>query len=100
MAGGSGTRGKAGEKRKRRRWAAVRAAIEPVIGHLKSDNCLGGNFYKVMEGGMFDELPTAAAFNFKKSPAKSLSLFFVFRQRRRFLSLYTGFWGILVTIRL
>ncbi|MBX7109032.1 MAG: hypothetical protein K1X61_10335 [Chitinophagales bacterium] len=52
-------------KTKRRRNGRI-AAIEPVIGHLKSDYRTGKNFLK---GVMHDEinvLPAAAAMNFKR----------------------------------
>ena len=43
-----------------------RAAIEPVIGHLKSDHRLGRNFYKGIFGDIINIMLAAAAFNFKR----------------------------------
>jgi len=43
-----------------------RAAIEPVIGHLKSDHRLNRNFLKGFSGDQINLLMAAAAFNFKK----------------------------------
>ena len=43
-----------------------RAAIEPVIGHLKSDHRLNRNFFKGFTGDQINLLMAAAAFNFKK----------------------------------
>jgi len=43
-----------------------RAAIEPVIGHLKTDYRLGRNFYKGIFGDNINIMLAAAAFNFKR----------------------------------
>ncbi|MDI9319920.1 MAG: transposase, partial [Phycisphaerales bacterium] len=43
-----------------------RAAIEPVIGHLKTDHLLSHNFYKGIKGDEMNVLLSAAAFNFKR----------------------------------
>lgn len=43
-----------------------RAAIEPVIGHLKSDHRLDRNYLKGFAGDQINLLMAAAAFNFKK----------------------------------
>jgi transposase, IS5 family len=43
-----------------------RAAIEPVIGHLKADNRLSRNFYKGIFGDNINVMLSAAAFNFKR----------------------------------
>jgi IS5 family transposase len=43
-----------------------RAAIEPVIGHLKSDHRLGRNFLKGVLGDELNAMLAAAAFNFKR----------------------------------
>ena len=43
-----------------------RAAIEPVIGHLKSDHRLNRNFYKGIFGDNINILLASAAFNFKR----------------------------------
>lgn len=43
-----------------------RAAIEPTIGHLKSDHRMGRNFLKGVTGDAINLLLAAAAFNFKR----------------------------------
>lgn len=43
-----------------------RAAVEPVIGHVKSDHRVGRNDYKGIVGEQINVLLGAAAFNFKR----------------------------------
>lgn len=43
-----------------------RAAIEPVIGHLKQDHRMNRNFYKGIIGDNINIMLAAAAFNFKR----------------------------------
>ena len=43
-----------------------RAAIEPVIGHLKADHRLSRNYYKGIFGDNINVMLSAAAFNFKR----------------------------------
>jgi transposase, IS5 family len=43
-----------------------RAAVEPVIGHLKTDHRVARNFYKGIKGDENNILLAAAAFNFKR----------------------------------
>lgn len=57
-----------------------RAAIEPVIGHLKTDHRLGRNFYKGIVGDNINIMLAAAAFNFKRMMNKWKASFFVFFQ--------------------
>lgn len=57
-----------------------RAAIEPVIGHLKSDHRLGRNFYKGAVGDNINIMLAAAAFNFKRMMNKWKSSFLPFFQ--------------------
>jgi transposase, IS5 family len=52
-------------KTKRRRHSR-RAAIEPVIGHLKRDYRMGRNFLKGIIGDEINVLMAAAAMNFKR----------------------------------
>lgn len=61
-----------------------RAAIEPVIGHLKTDHRLNRNFYKGIVGDNINVMLAAAGFNFKRMMNKwkaSFWLFFQFIQR-------------------
>lgn len=53
-----------------------RAAIEPVIGHLKADHRLGRNFYKGIFGDNINIMLAAAAFNFKRMMNKWKSSLF------------------------
>jgi IS5 family transposase len=54
------------EQKKLRITHKKRAAIEPIIGHLKTDHRLGRNFYKGIIGDNINILMAAAAFNFKR----------------------------------
>lgn len=54
-----------------------RAAIEPVIGHLKSDHRLNRNFYKGIFGDNINIMLAAAAFNFKRMMNKWKKSFFM-----------------------
>ena len=53
-------------QQKRKKSHRRRAAIEPVIGHLKQDHRLSRNFYKGDFGDAINVLLAAAAFNFKR----------------------------------
>lgn len=54
------------QKRKLRHGFRRRAAIEPRIGHLKSDHRLSRNFYKGIFGDNINVMLAAAAMNFKR----------------------------------
>lgn len=54
------------QKRKKRKHFRRRAAIEPVIGHLKSDHRAARNFLKGEIGDSINFMMAAAGFNFKK----------------------------------
>ena len=49
-----------------RKWFKRRAAIEPVFGHLKSDNRMSRNHLKGTEGDKVNALLCACGFNFRK----------------------------------
>ena len=55
-----------------------RAAIEPMIGHLKSDHRMNRNFYKGIKGDAINVMLSAAAFNFKRMMGKWKSSFYYF----------------------
>lgn len=57
-----------------------RAAIEPVIGHLKADHRLNRNFYKGIFGDNINIMLAAAAFNFKRMMNKWKSSFLALLQ--------------------
>jgi IS5 family transposase len=52
--------------REQKKWLRRRQAIEPVIGHLKSDHRMGRNFLHGYEGDRVNAILAAAAFNFAK----------------------------------
>jgi IS5 family transposase len=58
-----------------------RAAIEPVIGHLKTDHRLSRNFYKGIFGDNINVMLSAAAFNFKRMINIWRQIFLAFLQR-------------------
>ena len=64
-----------------------RAAIEPIIGHIKSDHRLNRNFYKGVVGDNVNIMLAAAAFNFKRMMNKWKSSFLLFFQKL-FLSIF------------
>ena len=53
------------QRRKKRMQCRSRAAIEPVIGHIKHDHRMIRNFLKGTEGDQINAIMAAAAFNFK-----------------------------------
>jgi len=55
-----------------------RAAIEPVIGHLKLDHRMKRNFYKGITGDSINVILSAAAYNFKRMIGKWGSSFYTF----------------------
>lgn len=65
-------------QRKQRQAHRKRAAIEPVIGHIKSDHRLNRNFYKGIVGDNINIMLAAAAFNFKRMMNKWRSSFWHF----------------------
>ena len=50
----------------RRKWMKRRAAIEPMIGHLKSDNRLNRNYLKGVKGNQANVVLAAAGYNLAK----------------------------------
>lgn len=54
------------QKKKMKRSFQRRAAIEPLIGHLKSDHRLSKNYYKGITGDSINVLLAASAFNLKR----------------------------------
>lgn len=49
-----------------KRWFKRRNAVEPVIGHLKSDNRMGRNFLKGVEGDRINAILCGCGFNMRK----------------------------------
>lgn len=58
------------QKRKKRKHHRRRAAIEPIIGHLKADHRAARNFLKGQIGDSINFIMAAAGFNFKKLMVK------------------------------
>jgi len=58
------------QKRKKRKQFRRRAAIEPIIGHLKQDHRVAKNFLKGQVGDCINFVMAAAGFNFKKLMVK------------------------------
>lgn len=62
------------QRMKKHKLFCKRAAIEPTIGHLKSDYRLGRNFYKGVVGDAINVMLAAAAYNFKRAMKVLLNL--------------------------
>lgn len=62
-------RHKKGPSRTLRKWLKRRAAIEPIIGHLKTDHRMNRNHYQGTAGDAVNATLSAAGFNFRKLPA-------------------------------
>ncbi len=58
--------GKRKKSRWERFWRRRRSAIEPMIGHLKSDNRMGRNYYKGVEGDRINAILAACGYNLRK----------------------------------
>jgi transposase, IS5 family len=58
-----------------------RAAIEPVIGHVKQDHRMGRNFYRGIVGDNINIMLAAAAFNFKRMMNKWKSSFWLLLEK-------------------
>ena len=89
------------EKQKLRKGFKRRAAIEPRIGHLKTDHRLSRNFYKGIKGDNINIMLAAAGMNFKRMMNKwkkeahhfltflfyALQLLFLQNKKNKFLQL-------------
>nr|WP_276900032.1 transposase [Pedobacter kyonggii] len=69
------------KQHKRRQAFRNRAAIEPIIKHIKTDHRLGRKFYKGIVGGNINVMLAAAAFNFKRMINKWKASFLILLQR-------------------
>ena len=67
------------QREQKRKKFKRRAAIEPVIGHLKSDHRLSRNYLKGFIGDEINLLMAAAAFNLKKWMNRFLMLLFIYK---------------------
>jgi len=67
------------QKDKKRNKCKRRAAIEPIIGHLKSDFRLSRNYLKGVKGDHINLLMAASAWNLKKWLVSFLTLYFILK---------------------
>lgn len=74
------------QKKKKHRLFCNRAAIEPTIGHIKSDYRMWRNFLKGMLGDSINAMLAAAAFNFKRAVRLLLRLILECLERGRWES--------------
>ena len=79
------------EKKKAKARFRRRAAIEPVIGHLKTDNRLGRNFLKGVIGDEINVMLAAAAFNLRKWMRKAETFLSHFSKALKYT--FTDFWS-------
>ena len=73
-----------------RRWMKRRAAVEPIIGHLKSDYRLNRNYLKGKAGDAANVILAAAAYNM----AKLLAWFYCAKSLRQQIETFIGELGI------
>ena len=77
------------QKRKKRKYFRRRAAIEPIIGHLKEDHRVAVNFLKGQTGDHINFVMAAAGFNFKKFMKKlKQTAFWLFTQIEKLIQFY------------
>ncbi len=76
------------QQRKLKKSFGRRAAIEPVISHLKSDYRLKRNYYKGIFGDNINVMLSATAFNFKRMMNKWKAAFLAFLQKLIFTTQY------------
>ncbi len=78
------------KQRKLRKSFRRRAAIEPIIGHLKVDHRLSRNFYKGIFGDNINVMLSAAAFNFKRmiNIWKQIFLSFIYKTLQIFFVVF------------
>ncbi len=67
------------QKQKKRKDFGRRAAIEPIISHLKTDFLLSRNYLKGVVGDSMNLKLSCAAFNFRKFIRKLEFIFAIFR---------------------
>ena len=77
--------GQRGLTRAQKKWLRRRQAVEPVIGHMKSDHRMARNYLQGWEGDRINATLAAAAFNFAK-------LF-------RAVALFVRFWVLKILLR-
>ena len=63
-----------------RKWLKRRSSIEPIIGHLKSDNRMSRNYLKGVEGDEMNALLSGCGYNMRKLLAVFLLPYFILRK--------------------
>jgi IS5 family transposase len=66
------------QKEEKRKLCRGRAAIEPIISHLKKDFRMQISYLKGVAGDAFNAIMAAAAYNFRKFLVKTKKSFLVF----------------------
>jgi IS5 family transposase len=75
------------------KWYARRSAIEPIFGHLKSDNRLERNHLQGKEGDRINAILSGCGFNLRKL-LRAFFLSFFQRLFGRYFDHLTGFIGL------
>jgi len=68
-----------------KKWFKRRSAIEPVFGHVKSDNRMSKNYLKGIEGDRINAILSGCGFNMRKLLAVFLWPYFILRKLARLL---------------
>jgi len=77
------------QKRRKRKHFRKRAAIEPIIGHLKQDHRAVRNYLKGQDGDSINFIMAAAGFNFNKLMKKLKATIYWLFLKFKMMSLYT-----------
>jgi IS5 family transposase len=75
-----------------RKWLKRRNAIEPIFGHLKSDNRMSRNYLKGQEGDQINALLSGCGFNMRKLLAVFLLSKFLYTKINQILKNYCVKW--------
>ena len=75
-----------------RKWLKRRNAIEPIFGHLKSDNRMSRNYLKGHEGDQINALLSGCGFNMRKLLAVFLLPYFLYIKFSQILKNYQNKW--------
>ncbi len=70
-----------------KKWFKRRSAIEPVFGHVKSDNRMSKNYLKGIEGDKINAILSGCGFNMRKLLAVFLWPYFILRKLARLLGI-------------
>jgi IS5 family transposase len=80
-----GTRKMSRMTRSVKKWLKRRNAIEPIFGHLKSDNRMSRNYLKGTEGDQINAILSGCGFNMRKLLAVFLLPYFLYTKFREFI---------------